>query len=283
VRLEAAFAPGWDDVQTLGLVLNAVDKSSYEFLLTAPEDRTHAKERAPGTMQSRQAWGGMLEARLTRNGVVLQKFALRAPRGPLTMVAGREGDRLTLRINDDQVLDFDDPFALSTASPGVFGVILPPQVGIQRLVARRQGLPANPSPLEQGDELYSAARYEGELAFYQAASRTGSPDSAFEPQYKAALCLERLGREAEAAKILAALAELRPVSDSDPSHEWSLRAACQLWSLRVRHQQWQLADEILPRLTAEYGQEELARLVPADEHELVLEEYRRAGRTPPSR
>lgn len=263
VRLESRFAAGWEAAHEVGLVLNASGANRYEFVVAA------------------RSSGDMIDARLIRSGIELRMLPIRASSGPLTLLAAREGDRLVFQINDHEPLEFDDPFALSTASPGVFGLIAPDGVRIERLTARRQALPASPSPLEQGDELYSTARYDAALAYYQAAMQTSPPDQALEPRYKAALCLDKLRREKEASTILEGLVAQLDSSDANHRQEWAVRAACQLWSLRVRQRNWRLADQILPRLIAQYSLDELARLVPADERELIHDEYRRAGMNPP--
>jgi tetratricopeptide (TPR) repeat protein len=269
VELRAVFAaPSWEQARHVGLALNAAAGAGYAFVLRGPDGPRPAPGKAPAVtpLSLVRRHNQPFRLQILRNGAVLRQRDITAteiPSGPLTLWGKREGSLLTCQVNRLPVLECEDLFPLGRRQGGVFGLIWPAGVRVEELTASRQALPAAPDPLEQGDELYRAGKYEDALSFYrQQAIAAGVGTLELEARYKQALCRLALGQTGDG------LALLRQVAGGRDGR-WPVLADCQLLlHLLGRTDAAARADieAVLTRLQArDLSVGELARLLP---HEL---------------
>jgi tetratricopeptide (TPR) repeat protein len=132
------------------------------------------------------------------------------------------------------------------------------------LKVRRQALPPTPSPLEQGDELYTLGQDAAALAAYERQAQAASvPAVAQEARYKAALCLERLNRVDEAATMFARVA-------GSEGERWPVAAAANLWLLYLERNRLSEAEAVFASLSARSQFAEFAVLLPEDARRRIL-------------
>jgi serine/threonine protein kinase len=292
VQLTAVFADGsWQSAPSVGLLLNASQLVSgrrepgkpepagrkeqrrsvrgYAFVLRVPPPS--GKAAHPATLGDALRQDGRLTLQIHRNGALLRERAVQIPAGPLQITAVREGDRLTVQVNALPPLEFFDPFPLHGPDPGAFALDWPEGVRLTRLRAAQQPLPAEPSELERGDDLYARGEFARAQAHYtnQARDSAGTP-AGQEARCKEALCLVGLQREDEAAELF------REVQ-TETGTRWPAVAACQLWLLHLRHKRLDEADQVLAQLSGLYRFEELAAVIPEDVRGRILDAYRPHG------
>jgi tetratricopeptide (TPR) repeat protein len=286
VQLEAVFAPSWSSAPAVGLTLNDSDAGRYQFLVCVPEYIPGQDEANLGRLPSLAATLRDHErARVCvlRDNAVLTQSLASLPAGELRLFARRVGDRLTFQVNGTPPLVFEDPFPLRPDRPGAYGLFWPAGVGLTRLRGERQLLPAQPSPLERGDELYVAGDYAGALALYREQARqAGDTPLGRQARYKQAVCLADLGREAEAVPAWEELFAKLPANPDVEEARWPVQAACRLWlwSLRTSadaEKTREATDRLLERLPSAYSSDRLAALVPAEVRKEILDQLRLRG------
>jgi hypothetical protein len=245
VQVWATFEhPSWETAARLGLALNAGEASGYTFLLSTAGPR----DAEPPSVAAVRRQGGWLWLQILRNGRPLRQQQVPAadvPAGPLSLVATREGDRLSFQLNDRPPLLFQDPFPLSGRA-GVYGLCWPAGVALRRAGGARKGLAELASPLERGDELFAGGgehSYQDALAYYrhQAAVAPGA-EVRQEARYKQALCQLKQRQDAAAADTLTALAD-------EPGDRWPELARVQLILLHLRRRELDKAGERLKAFT----------------------------------
>lgn len=266
-QLDVTFDASWETATQAGLLLSAGPQQSYAFVLLAPDDRTERERQKPDsrppTVADARRKGKDLVLEIQRNGIRLRGETVASgsvPGGPLTMRAKRQGDTLTVKVNDRPELKFVDLFPLRAVEGDAFGVIWPAGVGIVRLSAEHQTLPSSPSPLEQGDELFSRGEWEAARQFYDEQSQTDVADELQrEAAYKAAQCLLQEKKETDALTRFEALQQA-----GGGNQKWPLRAACQIWLIRLKHKEFDKANAALDTILSAFSV--------ADEFALVLSE-----------
>jgi len=154
--------------------------------------------------------GGLINLAILRNRVPIQQQNVRISQlatGPLRISASREGQRLRLQVGDLPPLSFEDLFPLKDDPSALFGISWPLGVGVKQVRGSSQGLPALPSPLEQGDELYADQEFADALAFYRAQGLASKDrEAVLTARYKEGLCLIALQRGADAGTVFEELA-----------------------------------------------------------------------------
>jgi WD40 repeat protein/tetratricopeptide (TPR) repeat protein/predicted Ser/Thr protein kinase len=262
VELEAEFDPSWRRSEGVGLVLNGnANTGGYEFRL-ARRSVAPGEDRVPGERQKEWTLG------IHREETLLQDLEPKSlPTGALRLRARREGARLSLWLNDQQPLVFDDVFPLNPAEPGVFGIVLPPEGRLVRLTATRQALAVKASALEKGDALYGQGKFAEALRYYQTVvGQGGAAEIRAEAQYKAGACLVALKRDAEAEAALLPLV-------NQQSGRWSILAGVQLWTAKIRMGDLEAGDAICDSLSNRSDFRRLARSVPATLYAEILRRY----------
>src|SRR6185436_11774266 len=122
-----------------------------------------------------------------------ERFSLDAP---LRIMARRQGDKLSFQVNDLEVIEFRDPFALGVAQKGVFGIVWPSGVGIRRLLATYEKLALKPSLINVADDLFLQGKVEEALDRYgEAAQSAAAREVREEALYKQGLCTLQLNRD----------------------------------------------------------------------------------------
>ncbi|MDB5337971.1 MAG: hypothetical protein JWN70_3590, partial [Planctomycetaceae bacterium] len=250
VILESQFLPGAGQ-EPLGLVLAGRQaESGYFFLL-------HSAGQPSGR--------ATLELRRDKSTLRRQEVPLSA--GTLRLTVQREGQLLSVQLNDLPAVQFRDAFPLPADDSGWFGIVMGSADRILQLQARRQGQASQPSPLESADELYAMGKYSSALEIY---SREASSHADFptiqESTYKRALCLVAVGRTAEGDELLSSLS-------GQSGDLWPPQAGCQLWLRRLREKNSKRAEELLESLASRFRFEELAGMIPEDVRLEIVQEY----------
>ncbi|MBW3538695.1 MAG: protein kinase [Planctomycetes bacterium] len=286
VELRAMFeAQSWPSAPALGVILNADERHRYEFLLSTSNwgRRSSAGSGHFSTLADARERGGEVMVQIARDGELLRARRFKVselPEGPLELTARREGSELSLEITGGGRLRFFDIFPLPSDA-GTFGVAWPAGVRLTSLRAARRMLPAEPRPLELGDELFARGRdhLPQALAWYseQATASAGTPVGQ-EARYKQALCLIQLGRIREAATVLEPLAE-------EQGRRWPFLARVRLSFAYFELDRLDDLDRVLdslvfanPELLAEFIDdpagdnrlEQLARLIPDEFYQQML-------------
>src|SRR5262249_14233847 len=134
------------------------------------------------------------------------------------------------------------------------------------LVLQRQGRAAAPSPLERADELFAGGDLEGARALYlQEAGRARADGAGEEARYKAAICLERGNRPAEAMREYEAM--------TAGEGRWALLAAAHLWSLLQERKDFARAEDVLNRSAFGGRLEEMFLVLPEEMRQRMLWDY----------
>jgi WD40 repeat protein/tetratricopeptide (TPR) repeat protein len=227
----------------------------YAFLLQAvPLERPGEMPRTLTLAQARQH-GGMARLQILRNGTSLRQQEVKVPAGRCRLRVSREGDRLTLRLDDEAPLECQDLFPLAGGDPGVFAVRAAAATRFRRLRAEHQARPLQPSPLDRGDDLFNRGQLALALAVYQ--ERAAAADRDPEVQYKLGQCLAALDRPREALRVFEPLAV-------DPDQRWAMLATCQLWLLQMRLQRVAEADRTFESILTRFRLDDIVRQVPDD-------------------
>ncbi|HPA16607.1 MAG TPA: hypothetical protein PLU30_02580 [Verrucomicrobiae bacterium] len=104
------------------------------------------------------------------------------------------------------------------------------------------------------------------LAYEEQLAATSRADIVSEVRFKIALCLVELDRGAEGEAILAEVA-------GGSAGRWPLLASCHLWARRVEARDMKEAGAILSSISSQYDLRSLARIVPMDMRDRILDGY----------
>ncbi|HVX16230.1 MAG TPA: protein kinase [Pirellulales bacterium] len=250
----------------------ALADSNYTFRLTVP-DRPAGQETAgalPTTLrQARQSTGAFL-LEVLRDGVRLSDRSISAgqvPAGDLRIVATRQEDRLSVRLNELPPLNCFDTFPLPRTRTGAFGLVWPTQASLKTLRARRKAPPSVPSKIEQADEMLARGELNAAADAYREVS-VSSAGTALgdEALFKLATCLTSLGSTDEARELFTRLA----ASDGD---RWSLLAACQIWLQYIRGNRLSEAQEVFESLLARHGADKFEQVLPSEVRDQIVAAY----------
>lgn len=133
------------------------------------------------------------------------------------------------------------------------------------LSATAQSLPASPTLLEQGDDLYTRGQFfDARVCFRQQGLTASAVPARQEARMKESLCLLALQQFEDAAQVLGTMAQ-------EEGPRWPAVAACQLLMLHVQQRRFPQAGALFERLAAKHRFEEVRPLVPRDfRDQLVL-------------
>jgi tRNA A-37 threonylcarbamoyl transferase component Bud32 len=204
-----------------------------------------AYERAPSLVT--------VNLEIWRNSVLMRQHKFAVPKAArLHISADRDGDRLSLQINDSAPLEVYDVFPLGSSDNGVFALSWPDALPLERLVIKRQFASPKPSSLEQAEDLYERGRYAEAQAYLEAQPRRMERSAlGQEIRCKEALCL--IGRN----RIDEATSRLEQIAAED-GERWPIVALCQLWLVRLKQQKFDEANAIMARLSP-HGPDKLRR------------------------
>src|SRR6185503_2154291 len=192
---------------------------------------------------------------------------------PLRIMARRQGDKLSFQVNDLQMVEFRDPFALGVGQKGVFGVAWPAGVGIRRLLATHEKLAPNPSRMNVADDLFLQGRFEEALDRYgEAAQSATAGDVREEALYKQGLCNLQLNREEAAKKMFENVASGFITAKRGAETRWYFLSDCQLLVLYFREKDGiEPATAVLNKMKDyKLPFDQLALLMPPDVRRHVL-------------
>jgi serine/threonine protein kinase/tetratricopeptide (TPR) repeat protein len=288
IKLRAVFERTWANAAQLGVVLGPDRGQGYSCLLTVPESFRLLGEPTPlqplpATFADARKTGKSVVMVLIRHevGRLVQK-ELRASElftdapgdGTLRLEVKRAGARLTFEINGRHAITFSEIYPIHLEDPVRFGLYWPQGVGLRSLHGERLLSPAQPSPLEKGDDLYNRGEYEAARAWYQqTARRTRTELVRQEALYKEGMCLRALNRPDEAFELFQKLAA--EPDTGDKGRPWPALADCQL--LMAYHRQntpeaRAAAGALLDRLIVRPGLRpgEFASAIPLEERDSIL-------------
>ncbi len=212
----------------------------------------------------------MVDAEILRDGLLLRQVSLRAndvvdkQTGHLTLEGTAEGERVTFRVGRLPALIFEDTFPYVGGNNQKFGVFWPREAGLVSLAAMQQPLPVQPSPLEEGDELFVGEQWAAALSLYRQQAGVAADDRPRDQaRFKEALCLVKLDENDEAQQIFESLAN----SSDERLH---LLAGCQLWLLHLQHGRYSEAEFVFESLQSQYDVHRLTMLVPEAQRRDIL-------------
>ncbi|MBI1915280.1 MAG: protein kinase [Planctomycetes bacterium] len=290
LRLEATFDASWEKGTRLGLLFSPDTSGTKGYALVLrtvvatpargagvlPAEVKAGKMPAPllsfAEGRTRNAW---LSLQIVKNGILVSEQRVRAtelPVGPLRVEAKRAGALLSFQAGKLEPLVFQDLFPLTDA--GVCGLLWPDGGHLETLRGSRQTLPARPSPLERGDELYMNGQFDEALDYFQrqaTASATGPGGQ--EARLKEGMTQVALRHLDEAAEVFEKLAP-------EPGDRWPYLAACQLWVVRVRQKRLADAEPILDALLARQPARSFDRLAAVLPREVLQEVLAVYGASP---
>ncbi len=273
-KAEVEFAPGWEAVTALGLVIHlpsapgADALRGYTFRLVPSGQATRgeigtAPAGTPAPTSFRTAGGARAE--IAREGAVLRDRPVRPTSASLRLTAERIGSVLRFRVNDDDPpLDFEDAFPYAGDEGSVLGLVWPATVALTKLKAEVQPLPPAASPLERADDLFERGQFVEAAAFYQRAA--SDPSTAAEALYKTGMSFAQVKRRDEAVHLLESAA-------GQSGDRWPVLAACQLWVLLLDDGKFEEADVVLATAAARFTPDQLARNVPFATRARILALY----------
>jgi hypothetical protein len=171
-QCDVQFSAGWRKASELGVEFRLGPQRGYSFLLSVNDRRD---DRPPPKNARVKLFADVLS---TKSPVYLQILHHGAPlrvqeltaadlvSDKLQIRARREGDLLSVQVNDGTPISFRDPFPVSVAG-ATLALVWPKMIAIDQLVAQRKLLPPKASPLEHGDSLYDQRRFKEALALYE--------------------------------------------------------------------------------------------------------------------
>jgi tRNA A-37 threonylcarbamoyl transferase component Bud32/tetratricopeptide (TPR) repeat protein len=273
IQLSARFDSSWRSASAVGITLNYSDEHRYDFLVAVPDFDFRAARRGDaeplatlGEIADRLD-AGQVHLVIARDGEILRRAPLEAGEGPLRLDARRAGNRLAFGVNNGAAIEVLDPFALPVSAQGRFAVYWPPSVQVEQLAARWQRAARETTPMEQADLLYARNEIYDALPVYQ--SIANSPEA----QYKAGLCLERMGEEEKYLELMKIVADQSP----QEATQWQLLAAVRLMKAYADNEDVELYRDRLHQIASRYDFKETARLLPASDRELLFQDIRREG------
>ena len=225
LQVRATFDPTWDSAPGVGLTLKAQRGGEYRFLVgeTGPAPAATGSPGKSPPLRAVRKTHGQMRVQILRDRVKLREVPIPVPEGTLQLEAGRVGERVSMGVNRQRLLTFEDPFPVGVDQPVRVGVYWPSGVGLVELTVEHQALPPEPSALERGDDLVSQGRYGEALEEYESQARKSvGSEAETETSFKQALCLNRLGRQEEAIRLLEGLTG-KLSSPQEATERWCLR------------------------------------------------------------
>tara|TARA_R110002073_G_scaffold8027_23_gene44944 strand:+ start:4401 stop:10460 length:6060 start_codon:yes stop_codon:yes gene_type:complete len=267
-EIEVTFAGDWRNATRVGLLLNADEERGYEFAISTLDKKSEAASASRKLRELQPDDVVYLEVR--KSGSVLQQRVISADKLPthsISLRARRTRDQLSFQVELQEPLIIRDVFSSSSKSNEKFGLIWPTTASIVSLRTRMRDLPIEPRPIEQADGFLDNNKFAEAFEIYQQIARqSASPDDQAEANYKAAVCLLKMKRIAEASNLF----DLIRKSRADP---WGLLASCQRWLLHLQKKEFEKADLISDQLSAGYTFEQLAAAIPSEQRSMILDAF----------
>ena len=238
-------------------------KSGLTVELLAQSSRYHGGGAGPDAEAAPDAAGRWLKI-IIGTGRPKRVEVLRMPdmKSPCDLAITVEGSRVAAQIGELPEVEAILEFPCRGAPRLVFSAM-----DVTRLRVTKSLLPPAASPLERGDDLFIADKLEEALGCFSGqAIETSDPLIRDECNYKAAMCLLGLGREADALRLFMQAA-------STVASRWSALAAARMWVIHLQKGRHEDAARAYALLAGQYSYEQLARIVPEDLRESILAAY----------
>lgn len=209
-----------------------------------------------------------ITAGIFRNGLPLVRKPIRVPSGKLRLKVSREGNALSLQVNDLAPLKSLDAFPLSREASGRYGIVMSPGASLARLQLERRGAATRSTELEAGDELAGRGEWAQALERYRRAEKGSRKSEDLEARYKQAVCLAETGHRSDSLEVLESM-----IHEVDEQGQWPVLAACQVWLILLEDGRFDEADAVIENLAHRFDFEKLALAVPERIRSQILQRY----------
>ncbi|QDT11699.1 serine/threonine-protein kinase [Planctomycetes bacterium K23_9] len=270
-RVSATFTD-WQPSYEIGITLHGDISGGYDFVLR-PAGQKEGVLAGQGTARAtlgdaiRRGFSWVLEIRRGETTVlndVIPSDQFRIG-DSIRLTAMREGNALSVRVNDSAEHRILEPFAYRSSDFGRLGLRGTAGVSITEIVCESRKRTGDHSPLLSGDAHFSRGDLQAALQQYQRQEEAQKqlPDSEAdsmvlaESQYKIAVCLDQLGRSEEARLVFQKLTQF-------DDQTWSSLAGIRLLDLAIAEQRTADADAIFSFLRTTGRLSKAAQLVSPD-------------------
>lgn len=261
----------WESSHSVGISLNVEDGLGYDFVVTTPNRESVIKPFQPALLKPLAAareLANLFLCEVRRGGTTLFRTEVPAnklPSGSLRMTAVRDGNMLSVQLNDLAPLSILDPFPLRSRDVGVIGLRGMPGVSIVSLRHETRPIVQGNSPLTLGDELVADGNLIGAIDQYerQLSLSSDDPELSQECQFKIAESQWKMERTAESNQMLQSLL-------SQPGETWPLLAAIHLWERAVSSDNTADADAAYAFLKASGKIAEAAKLATEETRSRII-------------
>ncbi len=265
-RVQATFSQLGTTTE-VAVSLNATDDLGYDFVLRRaepqlslePSESKTGLEGNSGT-SGRSPRAELLLAEIRRGEVVLLRQVIRSEQiatdALIRITATREQNELSIQINALPAQSIFDPFPLSTTDFGVIGIRALPSDTLLGLATETKPTAVQSSGLTRGDLAFGRGEFDLALQDYQDERRQNEDlNLRAEADYKAAVSLQKLGRDEEAIDLLQRLevGQVRP---------WSTLAAISVWESSLDERDLEKQRAALNRLLALQDATSVTSLLP---------------------
>lgn len=221
---------------------------------------------------SHSADGHWVRLQSRRNGTLLRSVEQSVAAGPIKLAVRRKDELVGMQVNSNPEVIFRDFFPPVSMEGGQWGILLSPESGLKRLLARRRLLAATGSPLERGDSLFNHNELSEALDFFDQQIAIAAGDNAVdvrqEAQLKAAFCLLRLNRLEEAETRLQELA-----AQGSLGKPAGMVALFQIWLLRLQQQRFDDANGLFHKIRVTELPDDILTVIAADTQQQILRSY----------
>ena len=202
--------------------------------------KTFEQLQQAGVMASLDIYDG--EDLMSSRAVDLQNLVGR----PLSFRLRREGDNVTLSLNQLPLLSVQSTLSIDAGDMGSPGVIWPIQASVSSILLERADVAPGTQPLEDADLLYRTAQFQQAIDAYNRLRETVNDRSVIEEcLFKRGLCHLQM-KDDESAK--STFQEILSGSDS----VWAMRASLQLLYLFQLGRNFQESRGVVTQMIAKF-------------------------------
>lgn len=265
-RVQATFSMAAKKSE-VSIVLNSVKGTGYEFVLRRGETGLVPREgkreysvRKFKEVRNEDQEATMLFAEIRRGDVILLRQEISPDQienaAPFRITATREQNELAIQINGLLAQSIFDPFPLNNTEAGVIGLRVDPSVTLIGLETEMKPTAAQSSGLARGDKAFGRGEFDVALEAYQDERRQVQDlNLRAEAEYKAAISLQKLGRNKEASNLLQRL-------ETGKRKPWSTLAAISIWDASLGELDLEKRRASLNRLLALQDASSVTSLLP---------------------
>jgi serine/threonine protein kinase/WD40 repeat protein len=225
-----------------------------------PADQPSAQQASDNRLPDSQPF----LAKITRGGLTIRSQVIDLSAGePVRLECRREGDQLSLRVNDSQPLIVQDCLLGSKLTGDALLLHLPAGTSIDSFALDSKNMPENPSLLERADLRYRAGDPGAALPLYrQQRQQSQRSEIARECDFKSALCLLDTNQRQAAVQQLESLTR----GNKD---KWARFALAKLWIESLRAGDSSAQELYFARISGEFDDHEFLPLLGERERQII--------------